>query len=209
MYMDHFPTLDGLIIRMGIYYFLLPAVLIVTLRAEWNYIIKKKWKRVAKGFILALLLTAPILSLVQFYLSKDYLYVHSLTKTGVCFTSSCLVEEMEKNELYKFNVTGIKAYGMPRIGLMQAFRLLDSRYNRDKFKFERVNSVVIVRTFFPLPITEVWDYKVDSQDPHRIIGFRKFYIVYPKTVGSALTEAYDFEFKMFSWAGGGGGGGFA
>ncbi|AAL81690.1 hypothetical protein PFDSM3638_07895 [Pyrococcus furiosus DSM 3638] len=199
MYFDHFPTFGGYIFSMVLYYTLIPAVLLVTLRIKWNYIVRRYWRSVLKAFIIAIFISSLITSLLQFKLTNDYLYVYSLTRTGVCLTSSCLISEMERNRDYHFNITAIKSYGMPRAGLMMAFRLVDRKYNPSKGRFESVNSVVIIRSLAPIPAVEVWDYKVDPKDSHRIIGLRKFYIYYPYSPATFLTKAYDFEFTMFLW----------
>ncbi|AFK23014.1 hypothetical protein [Pyrococcus sp. ST04] len=204
MYFDHFPSFGSYMFSMLLYFSLIPLAILVTLRAKWDYIIKRYWRNVLRGFIIALIVSFSLTSLLQFKLTNDYLYVYSLTKTKTCLTSSCLIEEMKRNEYYKFNVTGIGEYGMPRIGFMTAFRLSDKKFNKLKFKYDVVNAVVITRSLFPLPITEVWSYEVDPRDSHKIIGLKKFYIYYPYNPGTLLTRAYDFEFTMFLWDIGGG-----
>ncbi|MFA4645877.1 hypothetical protein P8X24_01155 [Pyrococcus kukulkanii] len=204
MYFEHFPSFGGYIFGMILYFSLIPAAFLITLRAKWDYIIKKYWRDVARGFIIMAIVTLPITALLQFKITSDYLYVYSLTKTKTCLTAGCLIESMEENEYYKFNVTAIKKFGMPKIGPMVAFRLTDKKFNKLKFKYDVVNAVVITRSLFPLPITEVWSYEVDPKDSHKIIGLRKFYIIYPAHPGSVLSKAYDFEFTMFLWDIGGG-----
>ncbi|AEH24078.1 hypothetical protein [Pyrococcus yayanosii] len=199
MYYDHFPTFGGYIFGMILYFALIPLVFLVVLRAEWDYIGKKMWKKVMRPFIICLLLASSLTSLLQFKLTNDYLYVYSLTRTDTCLTASCLVSEMERNEYYKFNVTAIQKLGMPRFGLMRAFRLVDKKFNKMKFGYEQVNAVVITRSMFPLPITEVWSYEVDPKDSHKITGLKKFYVYYPYNPGTLLSRFYDFEFTMFLW----------
>ncbi|BAA30659.1 hypothetical protein [Pyrococcus horikoshii] len=204
MYMDHFPTFGGYIFSMATYYSLIPLTLLIALRAKWDYIMRHYWRSVARGFIIAILIALPVTSILQFKLTGDYLYVYSLTKTGVCITSSCLISRMKENEYYKFNVTGLQKYGIPNLGIMQAYRLVDKKFNKLKWRYDVVNAVVIIRSLFPLPITEVWSYEVDPKESHKIIGLRKFYVYYPYNPGTLLSRAYDFEFTMFLWGSGGG-----
>ncbi|AEC51052.1 hypothetical protein PNA2_0134 [Pyrococcus sp. NA2] len=204
MYFDHFPSFGSYIFGMMLYYSLIPLGILIALRAKWDYIVRRYWRSVIRAFLITLLIVLPLTSLVQFKLTGDYLYVYSLTKTGICLTNSCLVEKMKENEEYKFNITGIRKYGMPRFGIMQAYRLVDKKYNKLKWRYDVVNAVVIIRSLFPLPITEVWSYEVDPRESHKIIGLRKFYIYYPYNPGTLLTRAYDFEFTMFLWGSGGG-----
>ncbi|ASJ16437.1 hypothetical protein A3L04_04785 [Thermococcus chitonophagus] len=200
MYYEHAPALGSYLILYFFYLIPLPVTIILILLSRRVYIQKRQWMKVVKPLVAWSILWMFISSIAQFYLTHQYLYLYSLTATGTCFTSSCLKESMARDELYKFNITGMEEYGMPNFGIMRAYRVTDSRLVMGIHPhIERVNAVIIARSMFPLPVVEIWDYKVDPRDPHRIIGLERFYIVYPSNPGEVLTEHFDFKFEMFSW----------
>jgi len=203
VYYEHYPTFGGYFLSYIFYFILIPAVILIIIRAKWGYIQERRWKHVLKPLAYGLIIGFFLTALLQLNLTNDYIYLYSLTGTGTCFTSSCLVEEMQSNTQYKFNVEGIERFGMPKFGIMRSFRLSDRKYNKLKFKYDVVNSVVITRSIPLLPIVEVWDYKVDPTDRHTITDLQKFYILYPYDPATLLSRHYNFSFTMFMWDVGG------
>jgi len=65
--------------------------------------------------------------------------------SGGHLTTDGVLENMKSDELYRFDVEGVKKLGTPSIGLLRAYKLLDSK--REGPIVRRIDQVVIAQGY--------------------------------------------------------------
>ncbi|WP_297439023.1 hypothetical protein [Thermococcus sp.] len=197
VYITHYPNILAYVFPLLLYYISIPAAFIVWWMRYSDDIMAgaRHLKSLGVYFLIALVTTSSML----FLLTDEYLYVHADGRTPLCLSGSCITSQTWIGH-YRINTADLKRFGIPEYGMMREYRLVDSGVKPNSIIGEKtkVNSLVIIRTFLILPVTEVYDYKIGS-DMHTVVSKEKFYIVFPEYPGTVLTEHYDMEFSLFLW----------
>ena len=74
MYYEHYPTFGGYFFSYILYFIIIPAVILIIIRARWGYIQERRWRRVLKPLAYGLIIGFFLTALLQLKLTNDYVY---------------------------------------------------------------------------------------------------------------------------------------
>ena len=207
VYLEHGPEYGAYLLTMVLYYIGGLAIILYGVYLNRNYLLKKEFKLAGikggiwpffKKFLPWLLIGLLVWSISVFKATDYYLSLYSFTMSGSHLTTDGVLEDMKSDELYRFDVEGIKKLGTPSIGLLRGYKLLDPK--REGLIVRRVDQVVIAQGYPFLPVVKLYIYEMDGKS---VKALRTAYLVYPQSPGGRLSDIFDFPFEMFFWGGGG------
>ena len=207
VYLEHGPEYGAYLLAMVFYYVGGLAIILYGAYLNRNYLLKKEFKLAGirggiwpffKRFLPWLLIGLLVWSISAFKATDYYLSLYSFTMTESHLTVNDVFEDMRNNELYRFDIDGIKNLGTPSVGLLKGYKLLDSK--REGPIVKKINQVVVAQGYPFLPVVKLYIYEVNGKS---VKALRTAYLVYPQSPGGRLSELFDFPFEMFFWGGGG------
>ena len=203
VYLEHGPEYGAYLLAMVFYYVGGLAIILYGAYLNRNYLLKKEFKLAGirggiwpffKRFLPWLLTGLLVWSISAFKATDYYLSLYSFTMTESHLTVNDVFEDMRNNELYRFDIDGIKNLGTPSVGLLKGYKLLDSK--REGSIVKKINQVVVAQGYPFLPVVKLYIYEVNGKS---VKALRTAYLVYPQSPGGRLSELFDFPFEMFFW----------
>ena len=185
---------------LSVYYFALLVAVIAWFAGSYQYIRKGNYRlrRLASFLVIAIFLT----SLSSARILDKYLYIHSPLNNDFCMTSSCVLSSTGVTT-YHLNTTELERPGVPRVGPMWVYTIYDVGPSYRLGIKKPLRALVVVRPLLVVPAVEVNVYTFQNR---HFLEKQKFYVVWPQSPGSVLTEKLDFEFTVLIVRDGGEGG---